>query len=61
MKTKMKTMLTLLALGASALILNAQDAGGPPPEGGPGGNGPRHRPPPLPLVTVLDANHDRRD
>jgi hypothetical protein len=58
MKTTMKTMLTLLALGASALIVNAQDAGGPPPEGGPGGGGPRHRPPPLPLVTALDANHD---
>ena len=58
MKTTMKTMLTLLALGASAFILNAQDAGGPPPEGGPGGGGPRHRPPRLPLVTALDANHD---
>ncbi len=59
MKTTMKTMLTLLALGASAFILNAQDSGGPPPGGGPGGMGPRHRPPPLPLVTALDANHDR--
>jgi hypothetical protein len=59
MKTTMKTMLTLLALGSSALILNAQNSGNPPPEGGPGGMGPRHRPPPLPLVTVLDANHDR--
>lgn len=67
MKTTMKTMLTLLALGASALIINAQDAGGPPaggnpggppPAGGPGGVGPRHRPPPLPLILALDANHD---
>jgi len=58
MKTTMKTMLTLLALGASALIINAQDAGGPPPEGGPGGRGPRHRPPPLPLILALDVNHD---
>jgi hypothetical protein len=59
MKTTMKSMLTLLALGSSALILNAQNSGNPPPDGGPGGMGPRHRPPPLPLVTVLDANHDR--
>ncbi len=57
-KTTMKTMLTLLALGASAFIINAQDAGGPPPDGGPGGGGPRHRPPPLPLITALDVNHD---
>ena len=58
MKTRMKTMLTLLALGASALIINAQNAGNPPPEGGPGEMGPRHRPPPLPLILALDANHD---
>jgi hypothetical protein len=58
MKTTMKTMLTLLALGASALVVNAQETGGPPPEGGPGGDGPRHRPPPLPLVLALDVNHD---
>ncbi len=57
-KTKMKTLLTLLALGASAFLVNAQDAGGPPPDGGPGAGGPRHRPPPLPLITALDANHD---
>ncbi|HTQ49249.1 MAG TPA: hypothetical protein VMJ12_00965, partial [Candidatus Acidoferrales bacterium] len=59
MKATMNTMLTLLTLGASALIVNAQDAGSPPPGGGPGGGGPRHRPPPLPLIMVLDANHDR--
>ena len=57
MKTTMKTMLTLLTLGSSALILNAQDSGNPPPEGGPGGMGPRHRPP-LPLILALDVNHD---
>src|ERR1700722_15365160 len=64
MKTTSKTLLTLLALSASALIVNAQDAGGPPngdrPPGqgqGPGGmNG--HRPPPSPLMEALDANHD---
>jgi hypothetical protein len=61
MKTKIKTMLAVLALSGSALIANAQDAGGPPPDGqrppgGPGMHG--HRPPPSPLVDVLDANHD---
>lgn len=54
---KIKTTLALLALGASALIVNAQDFGGPPPDGGPGGGGRRHHPP-LPLVTALDVNHD---
>lgn len=57
MKMKMKMMLALLALGASAFVVSAQDDnGGPPPDGqGPGGH---HRPPPLPLVTALDVNHD---
>ncbi|MGA9777667.1 MAG: EF-hand domain-containing protein [Limisphaerales bacterium] len=58
MKTTMKTMLTLLALGASAFIINAQDSGGSPPEGGPREGGPRHHPPPLPLILALDVNHD---
>jgi hypothetical protein len=58
MKTKMKTALILLALGASALLVNAQDdSGGSPPPNGPGSRG--HHPPPLPLVLALDANHDR--
>jgi hypothetical protein len=69
MKTTMKTMLALIALSASALIVNAQDAGGPPPQGnrpphrdqggpgGPGGPGGR-RMPPSPLMMALDANHD---
>ena len=73
MKTTMKTRIVLVALGASALIVNAQDAGGPGPgprgdrpyrdqggpggPGGPGGMGPRHMPPP-PLMEALDANHD---
>jgi len=59
MKTKMKTMLTLLALGASAFVASAQDAGGPP--NGDGSNGPHmrgHRPPPPPLMLALDVNHD---
>ena len=50
MKTKMTVTLALLALGASALVAGAQDPGRPPMKG--------HRPPPLPLVTALDANHD---
>ena len=67
MKTTAKTLIALIALGASALIVNAQDAGGPPPGGdrphyqdGPGGPGGRmgRRPPPSPLMEVLDANHD---
>jgi hypothetical protein len=74
MKTTMKTMLVLVALSASALILNAQDAGGPLPggqrpyrdqggpgrPGGPGGpGGPgMRRMPPSPLMEALDANHD---
>jgi hypothetical protein len=69
MKNKTKTTLALLALSASALIVNAQDAGGPPPDdqrpprqgpGGPGGPGGMngHRPPPSPLMEALDANHD---
>jgi hypothetical protein len=67
---KIKTMMAMLALGASALAVNAQDAGGPlpvgqlpPPQdgqgvgpGGPGMNG--HRPPPSPLFLALDVNHD---
>jgi Ca2+-binding EF-hand superfamily protein len=47
---KMKVTLALLALGASALATQAQDAGRPPMKG--------HCPPPLPLITALDANHD---
>ena len=59
MKMNMKTMLTLLTLGVSALIVSAQDDGGPP-DGprGPGGPGGGHHPPSLPLVTALDTNHD---
>ena len=56
MKMNMKTMLTLLTLGASALIVSAQDGGGPPD--GPRGPGGGHHPPSLPLVTALDTNHD---
>jgi hypothetical protein len=56
---KTKIMLTVLALGASAFIAGAQDNhDGPPGGGGPGGPGGHHRPPPLPIVTALDVNHD---
>jgi hypothetical protein len=66
MKTTIKTLLVLAALGASALIINAQDAGGPGPggnrpyrdQGGPGGPGGMRRMPPSPLMEALDANHD---
>lgn len=70
MKNTMKTMLVLAALVGSTLVVNAQDAGGPPAggerpyreggpgrPGGPGGMGPR-RMPPSPLMEALDANHD---
>lgn len=57
MKTKMKTLLALLALGATTLAVNAQNDNGP--RGGGDQNGPRgHRPPPLPVVQALDVNHD---
>ena len=51
-------MLSVLALGASAFAASAQDNyDGPPGGGGADGYG-RHRPPPLPIVTALDVNHD---
>jgi hypothetical protein len=56
MKTKMIITAALLALGASALLLNAQDDNvGSPPTNGPRPRG--HHPPPLPLVLALDTNH----
>jgi hypothetical protein len=63
MKTNMKTLLTVLALGATAFCVNAQDYNdGPPPVGGPGGPGgpPMRgvRPPAPAIVAALDANHD---
>jgi EF hand len=58
MKTNLKTLLALLALGAATLTLRAQDA--PPSDPGqPGQDGARHhRPPPSLLLKALDANHD---
>ncbi|HUB86536.1 MAG TPA: EF-hand domain-containing protein [Verrucomicrobiae bacterium] len=56
MKTTTKTLLALLALGASALAVNAQDANKPQ---GDNANGPRgHRPPVPAIVMALDVNHD---
>jgi len=58
-------MLAVLALGASAFIVSAQDNNDGPPGGGgqgglggPGGPGGRHRPPMVAVVGALDANHD---
>ena len=57
MKMTMKLMLALLALGASAFAVNAQDAN--QTQSGGNSNGPRgHRPPPLPIMQALDVNHD---
>ncbi|HKI69909.1 MAG TPA: hypothetical protein VKA67_09995 [Verrucomicrobiae bacterium] len=61
MKNKIKTTIALLALGATAIAVNAQEAGGRPGDRDPGNAGPGgmrgHRPPP-PLIAALDANHD---
>jgi hypothetical protein len=48
--------LSLMACAAMAQD-NGQPTEGQPPEGGQGG-GMGHRPPPFPLISVLDANHD---
>lgn len=66
MKNTTKVMLSLLALGASAMMLTAQNQGNRPAgndrpprhegPGGPGMDGPQ-RPPP-PIIAVLDANQD---
>ena len=73
MKTTSKAVIAMLALGASAWVIIAQDNGGPadgqrPPRrqnmdnqggpGGPGGPGMRGRHPVPPVILALDANHD---
>ncbi len=64
MKMKNTLLLALMALGTTALLASAQDnqdgprGGGPGGHRGPGGPGGPHRHPPLPIVSVLDANHD---
>lgn len=59
MKRNSTILLSMLALGASALVALAQDEGKPPggPEGagGPGGRGGQRS---SPLMDALDANHD---
>src|SRR5271163_4574480 len=60
--TKMKIILTIVSLSATALIAGAQGDGqnGPPP-GGPdqgSGGGRRHHPPVPAIVRALDVNHD---
>jgi hypothetical protein len=64
MKTKMKMMLAIMTIGATALAASAQDDGtnAPPPggpdQGGPGFGGGRHHPPLSAIVRALDVNHD---
>jgi hypothetical protein len=63
MKNTTKAMLALTALGLSAWMITAQDAGAPANQDGSaaGQDGQRpegHRPPPPPLIAALDANHD---
>jgi len=74
MKTTSKAVIAMLALGASAWVIIAQDNSGPadgqrPPRrqnmgdnqngpGGPGGPGMRGRRPMIPVIYALDANHD---
>jgi hypothetical protein len=64
MKTSIQRIwITVLAFSVCATLAFAQEEGGPPPQGeGSGqeqGEGHwHHRPPPLPIVEVLDANHD---
>ena len=66
MKTKTKILASLLAVGASAWMLTAQDAARPsrgnqqppPPPGPPGPGMHGHHPPPPQVIADLDANHD---
>lgn len=54
---KTKTLLTILALGASVLIASAQEDTNNVPGGAPPGRH-GHRPPPDALFMALDVNHD---
>ena len=69
MKTSVQRIwIAVLVLSVCATLAFAQEEGGPPPQGGgqgqqgeEQGRGQRHwhhRPPPLPIVVALDANHD---
>jgi hypothetical protein len=61
MKNIIRITAVLLALGASAWTVTAQEQGGQPERGrppGPGGEMRGERPPPSPLIHALDANRD---
>ena len=64
MKLTKHILIAALATGLCAAVAFGQEEGGPPPQGqqgedqGPGQGQWHHRPPPLPIVEVLDANHD---
>jgi EF hand len=54
MKNKMKTAVLALTMVGSGILIYAQEQGSPSSEQKRG-----HRPPPFPLLEVLDKNHDR--
>jgi hypothetical protein len=64
MKTKMKTVMLIFAVGATAFVAAAQDDGtNASPPGGPDQDGPgfgrgRHHPPIPAIIRALDVNHD---
>ena len=65
MNTKMKTIMLMFAVSATAFVAAAQDDGtNAPPPGGPDQDGPgfgpgQHHHPPIPaIVRALDVNHD---
>jgi len=56
MKTTLKATLAMLALGASAFAVNAQDANANADQNGQPTR--HHRPPPPAIIAAIDANHD---
>ena len=68
MKLTRELLIAAVAASIAASVAVAQDEGNPPPPQGsgqaqeqgegPGPGGRHHRPPPLPIVEALDANHD---
>lgn len=58
MKLQAKLTIAALAIAASAACLSAQDNNDRPPRQRPEMGQKGHRPPPAPLMAVLDANHD---
>jgi hypothetical protein len=55
MKNKMKTVMLALTVAGSGILVYAQEQGASSSSEQKGG----HRPPPFPLIEVLDKNHDR--